>query len=252
MRGFVEFEFDLPEALLISLVEVFSHMEGMTLVAVNVAEIPEAQGVYQLLLRDQIVYIGKTDAEAGLRRRLERHARTIQHRRNLDPAEVTFKAVRVFVFTAMDLEAQLIRHYGTAALVPWNFSGSGSNDPGRERDTTNIRPEGFDALYPIDIDRGLDIMLPSSARASAIITAVKDVLPYTFRVEGRSRGSRRPHPEIESATVVLPVGPHSTRAVIDAIVHALPPGWQATALAGRVIMYRENRDYPFGTVIARS
>ncbi|WGJ14992.1 GIY-YIG nuclease family protein [Methylocapsa sp. D3K7] len=252
MRGFVEFEFDLPDALLTSLVDVFAHMEGAALVAVNVAEIPEAQGVYQLLLRDQIVYIGKTDAEAGLRKRLERHARTIQHRRNLHPAEVAFKAVRVFVFTAMDLEAQLIRHYGNVAPVPWNFSGFGSNDPGRERDTTNIRPEGFDALYPIDIDRDLDIVLPSTAQASTIITAMKDALPYTFRVEGQSRGSRRPHAEIESATVLLPTGPHSTRAVIDAIIRALPSGWQATALAGRVIMYRENREYPFGTVIARS
>jgi len=250
MRGFVEFEFDLPEALLTSLVDVFARMEGA--LSVNVTEIPDAQGVYQLLLRDQIVYIGKTDAEAGLRKRLERHARTIQHRRNLHPAEVTFKAVRVFVFTAIDLEAQLIRHYGTVAPVPWNFSGFGSNDPGRERDTTNIRPEGFDALYPIDIDRYLDIALPSVVKASAIITAVKDALPYTFRVEGPSRGSRRLHPEIEAATVVLPARPHSTHAVIEAIIRALPPGWQATALAGRVIMYRENREYPFGTVIARS
>lgn len=252
MKGFIEFEFDLPDALLTSLVDVLGRMEGAALLSRNVNDIPDAQGVYQLFLQDELVYIGKTDAEAGLRKRLERHARTIQHRANLDPDDVTFRAVRVFVFTAMDLEAQLIHHYGTAAPVPWNFSGFGSNDPGRERDTTNIRPAGFDATYPIDIDRQLDIALPRTATATSIIMSLKEALPYTFRVEGRARGSRSPHPEIEVADVTFTAPPRTTRDVIVAIVGALPPGWQATALAGRVIMYREHREYQFGTVIARS
>jgi hypothetical protein len=114
MKGFIEFEFDLPEALLTNLVRVFDSMDSADLTQENVAQIADAQGVYQLLLDGQLVYIGKTDAEAGLRKRLERHARTIQHRLNLDATRVTFKAVRVFVFTAIDLETQLIRHYGRA------------------------------------------------------------------------------------------------------------------------------------------
>lgn len=252
IAGYQEFEFDLPDALLTSIVSVFARMETAPLLPPNVALIPEAQGVYMLTLRDQIVYIGKTDADAGLRRRLDRHARTIQHRSNLDPHEVGFKAVRVFVFTAMDLETQLIRHYGTAAPVPWNFSGFGSNDPGRERDTTNLKPEGFDASYPVDIDRKLETVLPAKALAARIVAALKDALPYTFRVEGRSRGNRRIHPEFEAVEVTLPAPPYTTRAVIEAIIRALPPGWQATALASRIIVYREARDYLFGTVIARS
>lgn len=159
--GFVEFEFNLPDALLASLINVFDKMSGAPLTPENVQKIPEAQGVYMLLMRGQIVYIGKTDAEAGLRRRLDRHAWTIQHRAGLTVAEVAFKAVRIFVFTAIDLETQLIRHY---APVPWNNSGFGSNDPGRN----------------------------------------------------------------------------------------LPEGWQATALAGRIIVYHESVDYPFGVTIARS
>ena len=153
MDGYLEFEFDLPVALLTNLVSVFSKMDGTPLLSTNITVIPEAQGVYQLSYQGSLAYIGKTDAEAGLRRRLDRHARTIQHRRNLDPSEVTFKAIRVFVFTAMDLESQLIKHYNAVATVPWNNSGFGSNDPGRERDTTNLKPDGFDAQFPVDIDR---------------------------------------------------------------------------------------------------
>ena len=102
--GYVEFEFDLPEALLTRLINVFDGVESATLSKGNVDSIPEAQGVYQLFLDRSLVYVGKTDAEAGLRKRLERHALKVQHRRNLAPEQVSFKAVRIYVFTAVDLE----------------------------------------------------------------------------------------------------------------------------------------------------
>jgi hypothetical protein len=245
--GFVEFEFDLSDALLARLVEIFDSLPGAPLAPAGVDELPEAQGVYQLLLGDQVVYIGKTDAEAGLRNRLGRHARSIQHRTNLDTANVTFKAVRVFVFTAMDLETQLIRHYGSPA---WNFSGFGSNDPGRNRDKTKLKPEGFDATYPIDIDRPLDMEFPEGSTAAQIVTRLKSELPYTLRFELRE-GSRRIHPDFEAAQVTLPAAPRTVRTLVEAVIQALPAGWQATALPSRVIIYREATDYLYGNVIAR-
>jgi hypothetical protein len=252
MPGYQEFEFDLPSALLRNLVEVFGAMESALLLPENLVEVPEAQGVYQLLLNGGLTYIGKTDAEAGLRKRLERHARTVQHRRNLDPREVAFKAVRVFVFTAMDLESQLIKHYGSLAPVAWNNSGFGSNDPGRERDTTNLKPEGFDAQFPVDIDREIDLSLPFPAAAALACAALKDCLPYTFRVQNAGRGSRQPHPDLVNTQVIPPPRPYTTRQFVEAILLRLPPGWQATALPSRVILYKEERDYAFGTVVARS
>lgn len=248
-QGFVEFEFDLPTALLTSLVHEFERMNGAALLTANVQQIPEAQGVYQLLLRDEVVYIGKTDAEAGLRKRLERHARTIQHRQNLSSSDITFKAVRVFVFTAMDLETQLIRYYKNTA---WNNSGFGSNDPGRERDTTNIKPQGFDALFPIDIDQSLVFELPSHAPADKIIAELKTALPYTFRVQTAEKKARKAHQEIEEAMVTIPEPPYTVRSLVSAILAALPPGWQATVLAGRIIMYKESREYSYGSIIGRS
>ena len=115
--GYVEFEFDLPSALLTRLVGVLGEMEAAPLTAQFLREIPEEQGVYQLFLNNQLVYIGKTDSEAGLAKRLARHRLKIQHRVGLIPEQVAFKAVRIYVFTAIDLETQLIRHYGGQAAV---------------------------------------------------------------------------------------------------------------------------------------
>jgi len=251
--GFVEFEFDLPDALLSSLVRIFDYMEGAPLIAANVEELPDAQGVYQLVLDGQIVYVGKTDGEAGLRKRLSRHSFTILHRQNLDPTKVHFKAVRVYVFTAIDLETQLIRHYGAKTPVAWNHSGFGSNDPGRNRDDTDLKPEGFDAIYPVDLDQPINVDLTNGTPLPAIITAMRSAVPYYFRTEAAAPRSRAPHPDIENSKFQGETLKNPTmRVAVAALLASLPKGWQATALAGRVILYREARDYRFGTTIGKS
>ena len=168
--AYVEFEFDLSDALLTRLVRLLDGMEPTPLTAANAANIPEGQGVYQLFHNGVLVYIGKTDSDAGLPQRLRRHVRSIQNRQNLDVVEVSFNAVRIFVFTAMDLETLLIRSYGRPG---WNNSGFGSNDPGRNRDRTRLRPEGFDARYPINVDRALDFALPPEGTVATILGALK-------------------------------------------------------------------------------
>lgn len=251
--GYVDFEFDLPGALLSRLVQVLDGLDDATLSPEFLVNIPEAQGVYQLFLDHDLVYIGKTDAEAGLRRRLERHHHKIQHRHGLDPSRVSFKAVRIYVFTAVDLETQLINHYGGYAAVRWNGSGFGSNDPGRERDTTTYKADHFDAQFPIDIDRPLSLELPASGSASAMFTALKTALPYVFRYQGAGPQSRRPHPDLETTTVSISTArPLTARRVIEEVVRQLPAGWQAVRLPSHVILYKEDRAYPHGSVITRS
>jgi hypothetical protein len=60
MKGFEKFEFDLPEALLVSLVKVFDGMDAARLTASDTVALPDEQGVYLLLLGEEVVYIGKT------------------------------------------------------------------------------------------------------------------------------------------------------------------------------------------------
>jgi hypothetical protein len=249
--GYRAFEFDLPGALLISLTATFDSMEGAPLIPENVVSLPDEQGVYQLIHAGQVVYIGKTDAEAGLRRRLSRHAFTIRHRANLDAEAVIFKAIRIFVFTAMDLETQLIRHYSNQSKLPWNHSGFGSNDPGRERDTTKLNPEGFDALFPIDIDRPIALSIATPVSVSQALETLRQNVPYKIRAQSEPLSSRKPHPDFEALIDSLPDA-LTARGLFEAVARSLPKGWQVTLLPGRVILYQENRPYSSGTVVARS
>jgi hypothetical protein len=251
VEGFHEFEFDLPDALLDQLVSVLEKMPSARLIAENVEKIPEQQGIYQLLYKGDLVYIGKTDAEAGLLKRLERHLWTVQHRKNLSPEEISFKAVRIFVFTAVDLESQLINHFGGTRAVPWNGSGFGANDPGRERDTTKVKPEGFDGQFPLDIDRALSISFSKSATAAEALSLIKNEVPYVFRFQTDGKG-RKPHADLASTRIDLPRKVYTARSAVEEILGQLTPGWQATELPGRVIIYKEDREYQFGRIIKRS
>jgi hypothetical protein len=251
--GYREFEFDLPEALLKSIIDAFDSMESAPLSPKDVLVIPDAQGVYQLLLGDDIVYIGKTDSEAGLLRRLSRHAWTIQNREGLTVTDVFFKAVRVYVFTAVDLETQLIKFYRGKYSISWNNSGFGSNDPGRNRDWTAASPGSFDVLYPLDLDQPILFELEGETSLSSVISALKKELPYTLRVQRAPAGSRKIHPDFDNLELTLTPGNTTAREMIVSMMNVLPPGWQATALAGRIIIYKEFVDnYPEGKVIARS
>jgi len=248
--GYREFEFDLPGALLDHLVRALDEMEAAPLNVQRLTGVPEAQGVYQLFLDGELVYIGKTDAEAGLLKRLSRHSHKIYHRRGLDPARVSFKAIRIFVFTAMDLETQLIKHYTANAGTKWNGSGFGSNDPGRNRD--NSQPGRFDQEFPIDIDHQLSGDFSGQQTAAAVAAKLKAELPYTFRFLTRPN-SRQPHAELVDTIVTMPAGAMTARSVIEELVRQLPPGWQATALSAVLILYKEAVDtYPQATILARS
>lgn len=251
--GYAELEFDLPRALLQTLVSTLDRVERVSLLPGNAAILPEQQGVYQLFLDDVAVYVGKTDAQAGLMSRLVRHCRKVQHRLNLDPARVSFKAIRVYVFTAVDIEGDLIRHYGGGKALPWNNSGFGSNDPGRERDTTKNKPANFDYQHPADIDRVVEFELPQRCTAADALKVIRRKVPYTVRAQKPKRNSPVLHPDLEGQLVDCQVTPMSLRTAISELVKQLPEGWQATKLLGYVILYKEARDtYPDAEIIARS
>lgn len=247
--GYVEFEFELTQALLERLVEVFDGLTAAPLKQGIVDRVRDKQGVYQLFFDGTLVYIGKTDGEAGIRTRLGRHAKKILHRKRLDPARVGFKAVRLFVFTVVDLEKQLIAHYGGVKKVAWNGSGFGSNDPGRERDTTKIKEGNFDAVYPINIDRALDVRFKTSMRAADALARLKDALPYVLRYQ---KVGGKPHEDLADTTVTIRKEHHTTRRLITSITRQLPKGWQATALKSHVILYKENEKYVGAETLAES
>lgn len=254
---FVEFEFDLSEALLRALISVLDDTPMGQLSKSSTSAIPNAQGVYQLFYDEQLVYIGKTDAEAGLRTRLSRHADKIKDRPTLS-GKVSYKAVRILVFTAMDLETQLIKHYSKKlGSVEWNGSGFGSNDPGRRRETTNARPDGFDVSFPINIDTEIEVAgIAENATMSVAeaLKALKKSLFYTLRFQtivGANGKAQRGqlHEDLLQAKFVVPSNPYTTRTLLRAILNVLGSEWQATVFASHVILYKENTCYEFGMKI---
>ncbi|HUZ92185.1 MAG TPA: GIY-YIG nuclease family protein [Methylocella sp.] len=247
--GFIAFELDLMKAVMDQLVPSLDTLHGAPLTPENAGALPDAQGVYLLLHEGKVQYVGKTDAEAGLRTRITRHARKFEHRRNIKPSDVMFKTAQVLVLTAMDVESRLIAHYD----AEWNGSGFGSNDPGCERETTNKPEQGFDARFPIDIDLPVEALPPGDHNVHEALVALKDALPYTLRFEVVGKGGQayrnRPHPDYVSNRVVVPPPPHTVRQLLKLIVATLPVGWQATEFVSHVILYKESRGYTHGTVI---
>jgi hypothetical protein len=67
----------------------------------------------------------------------------------------------------------------------WNFSGFGSNDPGRNRE--NQEPAKFDTDYPVDVDRPIDFMKPGNHKLLDVISQLKSGLPYLFRYDRRPK-----------------------------------------------------------------
>lgn len=242
IQGYHEFEFNLPKALLSQVVEKFAEVGSTELSPKNLEVIPDAQGVYQLFYQDRLVYIGKTDAEAGLRARLGRHLRNVQHRVGIEPNSVKFTALRVLVFSAMDLETQLIVHYEQPQqLNLWNRSGFGSNDPGRERESS--KASEFDLEYPLDLSQPLSMELSDCSTVGEALKLMKKRVPYVFRYQTKGGKSRQAHADL--ANCPLPTCPETLtmEKFLTTIVNALPLGWQATGLPGRVILYRENCNY---------
>lgn len=253
MNYFTDFEFDLPSALLEQLVNLFEKMGTGTLNEEEVAgHIPDEQGVYQLFLDNRLVYIGKTDADAGLQNRLRRHARKILARRHLDPTLVTFKAIRIYVFATLDLEELLIKKYKDNGTNPaWQHSGFGSNDPGRNRDTTILKDDHFDKLYPIDLET--PIMIDPSPldgpSVADVLSQMKNQLPFNIRFQNAGGRSRAPHKELTTHLLDIRPGSHTTRQLLEKIASAMGISWQVTALPGHVILYKESKEYPEGEII---
>jgi hypothetical protein len=250
--GFVEYEIDIEKILRADLPSVLEMVKMAPLIPSAIKALPiGAKGAYVLYENGLPVYAGKTDTRHGFRDRLLRHASTIQHRHNLDPASMHFRAVRILVFSNFDVEAILInemRKIDPSAL-PWNDSGFGSNDPGHNRETQ--KSANFDKKMPVDIDRPLDIIATGTHPLLQLLIAMKDHLPYTFRYETDLIGKRSAHyrtghvDQREAGPIeILNDELVTLRSLMLKILAALPAGWRVTVFPDRVILYNETTIYP--------
>ncbi|WP_374340404.1 Eco29kI family restriction endonuclease [Methyloversatilis sp.] len=249
--AYAEFELDLTKALLENLPPILASLPPATLTKEHVLSLPEAaQGVYMLLQNGEPMYIGKTDATHGFRNRLYRHFLTLSARQNLDLDHVQFKAVRIMVFTTVNVEKTLIEHFLGNNKMAWQNSGFGSNDPGHNRETQE--PSDFDKAHPINIDRPLDFLKPFEGSALDLLIQLKENLPYDLRYETDIGPNKKPvkytkgHEHQRATHVQVAKDGMTLREVLsDVLIPALPDGWVVTVFPGRVILYNEDRTYPY-------
>ena len=252
--GYGEFEINVEAVLRAGLPPYFSSITPAPLTLTNVLKLPVgAKGGYILTLDGQDVYAGKTDTRHGFRSRLARHFKTVQHRHNLSADTVSFKAVRIPVFSSFDAEAILIRETRRVnpAALPWNDTGFGSNDPGHRRE--GQEPAMFDKQHPIDIDRQLpfNFLRHGHINLRDALLRMKMNLPYTLRYESDLNRKGKPdfragHPDQRAAVIVVPPEPMTTRRFMQMALDVLPSGWMATIFPDRVILYKEPMVWRFG------
>jgi hypothetical protein len=252
-KGYIEYEIDVEKILRNELPGIIAVAQAAQLTQEAVNALPErAKGAYVLYEDGHPVYAGKTDTRHGFRSRLGRHFETVQSRLNIDPAKLSFKAVRIMVFSNFDVEAILInelRRQDSTALK-WNFSGFGSNDPGHNRETQE--PADFDKERPIHIDRPLPFLAAGPIPLLQLLVRLKENLTYDFRyqTDPNEKGKPKRHTVGESdhraaGNVELPDQPVTMRDALKIVLMALPRGWRATIFPNRVILYREQIEYQY-------
>jgi hypothetical protein len=237
-----DFKLSISKALTDQLHEALHALTPAPLTEQNLADVEARQGVYQLYLGNDLVYVGS--ASGSLRSRLSQHLRKLSGRQNIAAASVHFTCLYVDEdLTVLAPEDRLIRVFQDEGSCVWNGSGFGIHDPGRRRDETAVDAGHFDAQYPIRLDWTTAIPADSYTVADLLRRLQRD-LPYTFRFQNDA-AARADYAAVE---IEVPADNLSALDLFKLIAAALP-SYQITALPGYAIMYRESRDYPQATII---
>ena len=202
------------------------------------AAIDESPGVYQLYRSGRCVYVGKADK--NLRRRLGEHYTKVSGRTGISVDEMTFLAMHIEEdLSVLSPEAMLIQHNSNQNPI-WNQNGFGNNDPGKERDTSEVKDHNFDAIHPIDLERLLTIDFTGQPADGVPLDTlkklIKDTAPFTVRIGQDLTGKN-----------YVPAAANEQRTALKwiALLTDLmePRGTKpacAVALPGRVIIYHRS------------
>lgn len=233
-----EFKLSITQALADQLADALGKLVPAPLTQDRLAELQARPGVYELYMDGERVYVGK--ASKNLQVRLGKHFRKLSGRSGIAIGAVKF----VCLYVDEDLEASapeklLIKKYRDHGGAPWNTNGFGNNDPGQKRDNSLVKAAHFDAIYPIDVDREVEIPNRAARSVGQLLKDFKATLPYNFRFDK----SKDITSELATIPIDLPGDPITARAIIRKVIQALPEDWQATAFPGYVILYRRRASY---------
>jgi hypothetical protein len=247
---FAHFEINIVSALAEQLTAAFEKLEPASLSEETLAQVPSEQGVYHLFRNGVLVYVGKA---ANLRSRLGQHRFKIRGRRNIEINEITFTCLTVHKnWTALAPESSLIGYYKRRAgnLCEWNGNGFGPHDPGRERETSNKPPEGFDSQFPIRDDWPCAGVVAVEWNIRELLMQIKSELPFLLRYEAVDKNYRLGHPDYNNKTLAIAQAGKPVSELLGLITQHIP-GWQSTQFPSHMILYKEDRNYAHGTAIWR-
>lgn len=244
------FEIDIVSALSEQLIAAFEDLDVGPLEVVAIGDVKREQGVYQLFHKGTLVYVGRAD---NLNSRVSQHLEKISGRENISQSDMGFKALYVHKnWTTLAPEDTLIKHFKAhgAGLCEWNGNGFGPHDPGRERETTNKHPDGFDAKYPIRHDWLCTWIQPGQWNVLKLLVAMKDGLPFLLRYQTSDDPKakvdyRKGHPDQRVAEVEVSL-PEMPADKLLALIAGSMPDWQATRFPSHMILYKESEDYTYG------
>lgn len=242
------FEIDIIGALSSQLVGAFHRLVAAQLTDDEIDSLPTGQGVYILYYHGSSVYVGKADSLKG---RLAEHRYKISGRHKIQVKDMSFKCLFVHEnWTTLAPENSLIKYFRKVGEgdCSWNGNGFGQHDPGRERETTNKKPEGFDANYPIRQDWVCNWVEAGDTNAAALLKALKRKLPYLLRYQTAKQNSPKPHSDYEDLTIHVPAADMTARDLLETIARVLP-AWQFTTFPSHMILYREQRAYDHSLAI---
>jgi hypothetical protein len=226
-----DFRLSITKALGDQLAQALTYLDRAPLAEQYLASLDERPGVYQLYLHSEFVYVGKADK--SLPSRLANHLRKLSGRRNIDLRSATFSCLYVDEdFSALAPEQLLISHHKEIGNIPWNNNGFGNKDPGRQRDSTVLKKNHFDVVFPIDLERCVEGLEPGQIALNAFLKALKSGLPYNFRYTEPPRS--------KSTFLIVPQAGLSADEAFHLVSEALPEPWQIAALMGYVIMYPDS------------
>ena len=250
-----EFRLSITQALADQLERGLKKLKPHALTEEAISNLERRSGIYLLFHtvdeEPRRVYVGK--AQQPLPTRLRNHYNKLRGREKINLGDISFTAL----YVANDLDAAaperlLIRDYRDLVDpngLAWNVNGFGNKDPGRERDSSAIKKNHFDALYPINLDLRVNLD-PWPGTVGALLSQVKADLPYNLRFQspGKSPAVRADY----QRPIEVPAGPRSVAELMGDVVAALPPRWQVSALPGYIILYPEVRELPSARTIWRS
>ncbi len=239
------FEFDITTPLFEQISRAFDTLSPVDLSAENLATVLERPGVYGLHHGRELVYVGKANNDA--RGRLRKYQRQLQGRIGITPAEVQFRCLHLaHTWDPFQPEAHMISRHKPS----WNYTGFGPNDPGRERDRTNLKDTHWHVRFPLDPDYVCADVVSGQYDVLELLRAVAKSAPYWVRFQGNREGRNdkgraeyeAAHKDFGAARVVtVPADNMTARELLLLAIKAFPnpSSWQLTQLPSHLLLYRE-------------